>query len=248
MLDYNHRPTVADQINAAIDAALEAENKASPGRDYLGGSRLGVSCERALQYEYAKAPMDPERGFKGKTLRTFEIGHSLEALAIEWLRKGGFEIYDRRPNGKQFGFQVADGRVRGHVDGIIASGPGLDAFPALWECKTMNGKNWRACVKHGVRKSKPVYAAQIAIYQAYMEGQIEGISKAPALFTAINKDTSDLHHELVEFDGGLAQASSDKAVRVLQATEAGELLPRVSDDPDWFECKFCDWRERCHGL
>lgn len=38
---------------------------------------------------------------------------------------------------------MAAGRIRGHVDGIIAAGPegfGL-AVPALWECKTMNAKN-----------------------------------------------------------------------------------------------------------
>jgi len=43
----------------------------------------------------------------------------------------------------------------------------------------------RSCVKDGVT----VYAAQIAIYQAYMEPSVPGISAAPALLTAINKDT-----------------------------------------------------------
>ena len=58
--------------------------------------------------------------------------------------------------------------------------PGM-AFPALWECKTMNDKSWRDTVKHGVSKSKPVYAAQMAIYQAYMEASIPGISANPAV-------------------------------------------------------------------
>jgi len=38
---------------------------------------------------------------------------------------------------------------------------------------------------------------------------------------------------------------SDKAVRVIQATEAGELLPRIAQSADFFECKFCDWSDRC---
>ena len=120
--------------------------------------------------------------------------------------------------------------------------------PALWECKTMNAKNWRACVKDGVSVSKPVYAAQIAIYQAYMEPSVPGISAAPALFTAINKDTAELHHELVPFDADLAQRMSDRAVRILQATDAGELLPRIAASRDFFECRFCDYAERCWGL
>lgn len=253
MLDYNHRPGIAERVNAAIDAALIAEREATPPRSYLGASRLGHSCERALQFEFAGAPKDEGADFGGQTLRIFEIGHQLEELAIRWLRAAGLDLYTRkgnRPDGEQFGFSVAGGRIRGHVDGIIADAPaalGLHT-PALWECKTMNAKNWRACVKDGVALAKPVYAAQIALYQAYMEGTIPGISAHPALFTAINKDTAELHHELVPFDAGLAQRMSDRGVRILQATDAGELLPRIATNRDFFECRFCPWAARCWGL
>ena len=127
-------------------------------------------------------------------------------------------------------------------DGIIAAGPegfGL-AVPALWECKTMNAKNWRACVKDGVAKSKPVYAAQIAVYQSYLT-----LHEHPALFTAVNADTMEIYAELIPFDAGLAQRMSDRAVKVIQATEAGELLPRSFAESTHFECKFCAWAERC---
>ena len=253
MLDYNHRPGIAERVNAAIDAALIAEREATPPRTYLGASRLGHACERALQFEFAGAPKDDGADFGGQTLRIFEIGHQLEDLAIRWLRAAGLYLYTRkgnRPDGEQFGFSVAGGRIRGHVDGIIADAPaalGLHT-PALWECKTMNAKNWRACVKDGVALAKPVYAAQIALYQAYMEGSVPGISANPALFTAINKDTAELHHELVPFDAGLAQRMSDRGVRILQATDAGELLPRIATNRDFFECRFCPWAARCWGL
>ncbi|MCC6008858.1 MAG: hypothetical protein JJU40_14440, partial [Rhodobacteraceae bacterium] len=155
-----------------------------------------------------------------------------------------------RPDGAQFGFKVAGGRIRGHVDGIIADAPAALGLrtPALWECKTMNARNWRDTVARGVSVAKPVYAAQIALYQAYMEGTVPGISAAPALFTAINKDTAELHHELVPFDADLAQRMSDRGVRILQATDAGELLPRIARSPDFFECRFCPWSERCWSL
>ena len=253
MLDYNHRPGIAERVNAAIDAALIAEREATPPRTYLGASRLGHACERALQFEFAGAPKDEGADFGGQTLRIFEIGHQLEDLAIGWLRAAGIDLYTRkgnRPDGEQFGFSVAGGRIRGHVDGIIAAAPaplGI-GVPALWECKTMNAKNWRACVKDGVALAKPVYAAQIALYQAYMEGTVPGISAHPALFTAINKDTAELHHELVPFDAGLAQRMSDRGVRILQATDAGELLPRIATNRDFFECRFCPWAARCWGL
>jgi hypothetical protein len=252
-LDFNPRPSMADRINALVDAALIAEREATPPRTYLGASRLGHACERALQFEFVGAPKDEGADFGGQTLRIFEIGHQLEDMAIRWLRAAGIDLYTlkgNRPDGEQFGFSVAGGRIRGHVDGILANAPaalGLHT-PALWECKTMNAKNWRACVKDGVTVSKPVYAAQIAIYQAYMEATVPGISAAPALFTAINKDTAELHHELVPFDAALAQRMSDRAVRILQATDAGDLLPRIAASRDFFECRFCSHAERCWGL
>ncbi len=252
-LDFNPRASMADRINALVDAALIAEREATPPRTYLGASRLGHACERALQFEFVGAPKDEGADFGGQTLRIFEIGHQLEDLAIRWLRAAGIDLYTRkgnRPDGEQFGFSVAGGRIRGHVDGIIADAPAALGMhtPALWECKTMNAKNWRACVKDGVTLSKPVYAAQIAIYQAYMESSVPGISAAPALFTAINKDTAELHHELVTFDAALAQRMSDRAVRILQATDAGDLLPRIAASRDFFECRFCAHAGRCWGL
>jgi hypothetical protein len=112
----------------------------------------------------------------------------------------------------------------------------------------MNARNWRACVKDGVAISKPVYAAQIALYQAYIDASVPGLAANPAIFTAINKDTAELHHELVPFDADLAQRMSDRAVRVLSATDAGELLPRLARDRDHFECRMCAYANRCWSL
>ena len=245
MLDFNHRPTFAEKLNELIDAALVAEQKSKPERDYMGASRLGVSCQRALQYEFTHTPKDED--FKGQTLRIFAAGHAFEDMAIHWLRAAGLELFTRKQNGDAFGFSVAGGRIRGHVDGIISGAPaelGL-TFPMLWECKSMNTKSWKETVKHGVAKSKPVYAAQIAIYQAYMEGSVAGICRNPALFTAVNKDTAEIYHELVPFDAATAQAASDRAVMILRATETGEVMPRITLDPEYYECRFCSYRQRC---
>ena len=35
------------------------------------------------------------------------------------------------------------------------------------------------------------------------------------------------------------------AGKVIQATEAGELLPRVASEPSFYECKYCAWARRC---
>ncbi|WPB83687.1 hypothetical protein [Sediminicoccus rosea] len=250
MLDLNSRSQTSGHVNAAIDAALVATNAATPPRSYLGGSRLGHACERALQFEFVKAPKDEGADFDGRLLRIFGIGHALEDVAVAWLRAAGFDLYTRRggsEHGEQFGFSVAGGRIRGHVDGVFAGGPTIPgmAFPALWECKTMNAKSWRETSSKGVAVSKPIYAAQIAVYQAYMDAIVPGVADNAALFTAINKDTAELHHELVPFNAELAQRMSDRGVRILAATDAGDLLPRIAAQPDHFECRFCPWAKRC---
>jgi len=243
LLDFNHRekqPGFADVVNALIDTALTAENAERPSRDYLGGSRLGDACQRRLQYEYLKVPKDDGAEFTGRSLRIFALGHVLEELAIGWLRKAGFDLRTRNRHGEQFGFSAAGGRLQGHADGVIVAAPDGMAVPALWECKSANAKNWRDIARRGVVKAKPIYAAQIALYQAYL-----GLTDAPALFTAINKDSCEIWHELVPFDAERAQSASDKAVRILRACDAGELLPRHTEDPEHFECRFCAWKERC---
>jgi hypothetical protein len=252
-LDFNHRPTLDAQISSLIDQALTRERASQTPRDYLGASRLGVACERALQYEYTHTPVDDGRDFSGRLLRIFEVGHTLEDLAIRWLRLAGFDLFTRKAQGGQFGFSVAGGRIRGHVDGILNAGPAdLGAFgmgyPAIWEFKTMNDKSWRDTVKQGVARSKPVYAAQVAVYQAYMEASVPGVSANPALFTAVNKDTQAIWCELLPFDGGLAQRMSDRAVKVITATDSGESLPRFATTPTHVECKFCAWQQRCWGV
>ncbi|MFP5212686.1 MAG: hypothetical protein ACLGPL_04835 [Acidobacteriota bacterium] len=241
-MDFNHR-SPNERLNALLDAAIVADRSRQQPRNYLGGSRLGHPCERALQFEYFHSPKDEGKDFSGRILRIFEVGHALEDLAIRWIRLAGFDLRNEKRDGGQFGFSVAGGRIRGHIDGVLCGGPDAIKYPALWECKTMNHKKWNECVKGGVAKSHPVYAAQIAVYQAYM-----GLTENPAIFTSINKDTEEIWFEAVPFDSALAQRMSDRGVRILRACDAGEILPRIAQSRDHFECRMCSYAQRCWAL
>ena len=46
-------------------------------------------------------------------------------------------------------------------------------------------------------------------------------------------------------DAAQAQTWSDRAVAIIKATCAGELLPRGFDNPNDWRCKACGHRERC---
>jgi len=110
-------------MHALIDAAIEAAERAQPPRDYLGASRIGERCARKLVYEVTHTPKDAGKEFLGPILRVFEAGHQFEALSICWLRAAGFDLRTRNRAGEQFGFSVAGGRIRGHIDGVIVAGP-----------------------------------------------------------------------------------------------------------------------------
>src|SRR4029079_18107463 len=153
--------------------------------------------------------------------RIFEAGHRCENIVSSWLRASGFDLRTHRRDGGQFGFSALDGRFRGHIDGCIVAGPAPMAFPALWENKALGAAPWKEVVKKGLVLARPIYAAQIALYQAYLD------LPNPALFTALNRDTFELHCELVPFDTSLAQQASDRAVAIVRASDAHELLPRA---------------------
>ena len=240
MLDFNSTTTLSERFEALVDAGLQAREQQQARRQYLGASRLGVSCERQLQYEYAQAPVDPGREFSGRILRIFERGHRTEDAMVGWLRAAGFILKTEVKDGQQFGFSVADGKLQGHCDGVFVGGPEGFAYPALWECKALGSKSWNDLVKKGLAASKPVYATQVAIYQTYL-----GLHDTPAIFTAVNADSMEIYTELVPFDAALAQKMSDRAVKVITATEVAELLPRAFADQTHFECRMCAWQDRC---
>ena len=62
--------------------------------------------------------------------------------------------------------------------------------------------------RDGVEKAYPQYAAQIWIYQAYLD-----VTENPAILTAVNADTCERLHMLVPFNVERAQAWSDRAAK-----------------------------------
>jgi hypothetical protein len=55
--------------------------------------------------------------------RSITRNHVFEDLAINWLRQAGFDLYTETASGGQFGFAAVNGRLCGHVDGVLAGGP-----------------------------------------------------------------------------------------------------------------------------
>lgn len=238
MLDFNrtaHKTaSFSEAINASINGVLVGEKETQPKRDYLGASALGPGCKRKIQWRWIKG-----EGFKAQTYRIFDRGHWGEAYVRGLFVKAGYSLQN---GGKGTSFTQLGGRFAGHCDGVFRAGPNSIQYPALWEMKTLGDKGFNQVAKHGLKSAKPEYYSQVALYQAYL-----GLTENPAIFTVMNANTMAINHYPIEFDAAEAQRASDLALQIIEATEHGETLPRSSDDPNYFECRFCAFKDICHG-
>ena len=220
-------------------ATLEAiENAVSAGADdglrpHLGASQIGKPCERALWYSFRWAKPG---GFEARMLRLFARGQREENTFVDLLRNAGVTVSTHNPNtGQQFSFKTS--HFGGSMDGACV---GLPDAPKTWhviEMKTHGEKSFNALVKTGVLKAKPEHYAQMQSYMAWT-----GMERA--LYMAVCKNTDRLHLERIDFDKAEADRLFAKAQRIVDAVEPP---PGISERPDWYECKLCDYHDLCHS-
>jgi hypothetical protein len=234
-LDLN-RSNLSDQpIDRLINELIEAAEPPSENyRQYLGASSIGAECLRKIQFDWMCDPIFPAR-----VKDIFARGHFFEEVTRQHLIAAGFKFAPP----ERLKFKAVDGLFRGHADGILVDGPPLPVlrYPCLWEHKALKAKGWKAIERDGLSGLYSGYAAQVAIYQSYLD------VTTPAVFTVLNADTCERLHFLVPFDAQLAQVTSDRAVTVIEATRAGELLPRVTENENDWRCKICSHQQRCWG-
>ena len=234
MLDFDRAHLSKTPISVAVNMLIEgAEPSEQNSRHYLGASAIGSECLRRVQYDWQVDPVHPTR-----VRDIFRRGHLLEELTRQHLIRAGFTFAPE----ERLAFRAAGGLFRGHADGIITAGPELTGvgYPCLWEHKALGDKGWRALECDGLEKAYPQYAAQVWIYQAYLD-----VAEQPAIFTSFNASTCERMHLLVPFNAAQAQAWSDRAVAVIEATRAGELLTRAYVDPNDWRCRMCGHSKRC---
>ncbi len=203
-------------------------------RDHLGASIIGKSCARALWYDFRW--VTPAR-HTGRLLRLFETGQLEEDRLVRNLRATGATVLEVDPDtGRQFRVEAHGGHFGGSLDGVAI---GLLEAPKTWhvlEFKTHSAKSFADLTAKGVVLSKPQHAAQMQIYM-----HLTGITRA--LYVAVCKDTDALHIERLKADREMAERLLEKAGRIIFAQHPPA---RISEDPAWFECRFCDHHATCH--
>ena len=225
-------PTATDQ---ALYRLMEGSADRS-GRGHLGASTIGDSCARKLWYGFRWVH---EPWHEGRILRLFRRGQVEETFLVADLNElPGVTVRSIDPaTGEQY--RWSDPELPGFSGSCDGVGYGLPEAPNMWiglEFKTHSAKNFAQVKKHGVEKAFLKHFMQC---QAYMFW-----SSLPAfLYIGVNKNTDELYTELIEFCPDAAHEARTMARQVLEATKPP---PKISNRPDWYECKFCSHYKLCH--
>ena len=226
--DHTQLPTIQ-----AIYRNYE-QSRPNGHRKHLGASQIGHSCDRYLWYQFHWCDKEqPE----GRVLRLFDHGDVEEERLVRDLRAIGVTVYDIDPDtGRQFTFSAFGGHFGISLDGVGQGFEESDAWHLL-EFKTANRSKFQQLKKDGLKKWNPQYWAQIIIGM-----KLAGLPRTMHLTTC--KDTDEIYGERVRPDEDHALRLLNRAERVIFSEEP---LERVSDRPDWYECKFCCMHSICHG-
>lgn len=243
-------PDISDLINKpdptleALDAAICAEQEPRSSKN-IGFGVIGEPCSRKIWYSIN---IDDPEIFKAETLRIFRNGHADEAAMAADLRKvKGIELHTHDPNrgGKQYKLDDLGGRFTGRLDGAIN---GLIQAPItwhVWEHKATKQDKFNKLEKlklefgekQALQKWNIVYYAQAQsnmkyaeLNRHYMTVGTPGLRQVTSVRTEYNKPYAD--------------ALTDKAARIINSKIPME---RISDNKESFDCRFCRWKDKCHG-
>lgn len=198
-------------------------------REHLGVSVIGDKCSRKLWYGFRWCKLEQHIP---RMRRLFKRGHSEEAKFADLLGWMGFHVRTIDPNTKrQYAFSSCGGHYGGSGDSValLPWFQNDESFRILVEYKTHNKKSFTELKAKGLKLAKPQHYIQMCGYGSAFKTRY-------GLYCAINKDDDDIYFEFFELDWNVAILSEKKAADIITSQIPP---PRISDNPDFFECKYC---------
>lgn len=212
-------------------------------RSHLGASQIGKSCSRALWYNFRWVYF---KVYTGQQYRLFQRGHFEEPRFTEYLEGIGCEVkcfddnnLEEKDKGKR---QIRIYGCKGHFAGSLDATVKLperyqiqQEVVFLGEFKTQGTQKFAKLVEDGCQLNKYIHYCQMCVY-GYKLGLKYGI------YLVVDKNTDYLHIEVIELDWFLGKELEDKAERIIFS----QVPPnKIAASADYYECKFCDYKEVC---
>lgn len=230
-LTHTQLQELSENIEEAIDEWAVKEYRQEP-RNHLGISEIGEECKRKIYYKFRWFGFEE---FDGRMLRLFQRGHREEEKYINYLENIGCKVFRFDENGKQFRMSGVMDHYGGSCDGIVKT-PWYPDIPMIAEFKTHNTKSFVGYIADGLLKAKPRHADQMNCY-GYKLGIEYGI------YFPENKNDDDIKITCLKLDWNRARQLETVAEEIIMAVEPPT---RISDNPAFWKCKFCAFKENCH--
>lgn len=239
-------PELPEPFPHTVDAIYRAIASRVRGGDSLGVpvSDAVNECERATWYKLRWAA--PREEITGQKERRFETGRREEERILDDLEAAGVTVKRIDPaTGKQWRVDLANGWLRGKMDGRAVGVPEAPKTEHVVEVKTHNDRSFKELLKHtppkgeGLRKAKPDHFAQCQLYM-----HASGIKRC--LYLAVNKNDESLYAERLEYDATFCLAIEARVARISSTDRAPS---RLYDDPKAkaaFACQWCPALALCH--
>ena len=200
-----------------------------PQRPYLGASSIGKECARQLWYGFH---WTSERlPISGRTKRIFDMGHIAESLITDHLARIGVKVWADQEEVTGF-----FGHALGHIDGRAIGFPEFPDLECLAEFKSAKASYFKEMFEIGCFRSTPVYYDQ----QQYYMGKTK-LTKS--FFCMINKDTSNIYIEFIDFDKGYYEDLLRKERGIITS----EKPPHKHFVSDYYKCEWCVHNDVCHN-
>lgn len=240
--------TITDPLIQQVYNLLEEERAKESPRKYLGASSIGDPCERKLWYRLNQ----PEKAkpANAKLILSANDGHRSEEIMADLLRRvPGVKLSARESLNLPYRFSDMGGKFAGHLDGIIEGIPLAPKVTHVWENKSCNETKFKKLlnIKETVdddrqleawdEKTGNLYYAQAQIYMHYLD--------IPRHYmTVCLSGTRDFTTIRTPYNKDIAINLIEKADRIItyKAAPLG-----VSQNPDFYLCKMCEFKDYCHG-
>lgn len=238
--------TEIPQVDISNPTLEEAEqqlviNHTDQLRAYMGESGWGAECERQLAYDFFWAT---QKRFPASTLMRFEDGHRTEDLVISRLKAvKGLDLRDVSPDGSQWGVSELNGHVRGHLDGAVL---GLKEAPKTWhvlEIKCVSDKKFRQLERLKLKGEKEALESWSKTYFCQAQGYMGGTGMKRHYLVVASAGGRQWQSIRTNFQPKVYKALLAKAKGIIESTD---LPPRISEDPEFFMCKWCNFSDQCH--
>lgn len=230
-------PTPFLHTIAAMDAAIEATAR---NGDSAGVSMSAVSnpCDRAIWYGFRWAA--PPEASEGRRERRFRTGNQYERWLLDDLRSAGCDVIEiDEATGRQLRVELADGHLRGKVDGLATGIVEAPKAQHIVEAKSHNERSFKEVVKKGVKDAKPDHYAQCQLY-------MHGLGLTRCLYLAANKNDDAIHAERIAYDPAFCLALVSRIERIVQANRPPAKLFEDPSSKAAFACQWCTARGVCH--